>query len=155
MTAVVRLREMTEQEYEPWRELQIETYSADIARASGVPADREKTLAEFGTLLPDGLATDGHDVFVVLDESGTRVGTIWLGPYPDRPNAAYVWDVRIDEASRGRGYGRAAMRAAEDLLRSRDIDEIGLNVFGFNERAQQLYTSLGYRVVSTRMTKTL
>ena len=47
------------------------------------------------------------------------------------------------------------MIAAEVIAASQGRTEIGLNVFGFNHRAQQPYTSLGYRIVSTTMTKTL
>jgi ribosomal protein S18 acetylase RimI-like enzyme len=47
------------------------------------------------------------------------------------------------------------MLAAEELAVNDGRSEIGLNVFGFNERAQELYTSLGYRVVSTTMAKEL
>ena len=47
------------------------------------------------------------------------------------------------------------MLAAEELAMHDGRSEIGLNVFGLNERAQQLYTSLGYHVVSTTMAKDL
>jgi hypothetical protein len=35
------------------------------------------------------------------------------------------------------------------------VREIGLNVFGFNDGARRLYESLGYRVLTVQMTKTL
>ena len=47
------------------------------------------------------------------------------------------------------------MLAAEHLVGEAGITEIGLNVFGFNERARRLYDSLGYRVVATQMTKSV
>jgi ribosomal protein S18 acetylase RimI-like enzyme len=66
-----------------------------------------------------------------------------------------VYDIEIHERRRHRGFGWAAMVAAEDLVRDAGIGEIGLNVFGFNEAARRLYDSLGYRVVATQMTKRL
>jgi ribosomal protein S18 acetylase RimI-like enzyme len=47
------------------------------------------------------------------------------------------------------------MLAVENLVTAAGRTEIGLNVFGFNEPARHLYDSLGYRVVSTLMTKTI
>ena len=47
------------------------------------------------------------------------------------------------------------MLAAEDVVREAGLAEVSLNVFGFNDVARRLYDSLGYRVVSTAMTKTL
>jgi ribosomal protein S18 acetylase RimI-like enzyme len=66
-----------------------------------------------------------------------------------------VYDVHIDEAFRGRGLGRATMLAAEDVVRSEGFGRIALNVFGGNDRAEQLYRSLGYGVDSTQLSKSL
>jgi len=91
----------------------------------------------------------------VLDDRGEPVGVLWVGPHPRKAGAGWVWDVEIDEAHRGRGHGRAAMLAAEEIARSEGWAELGLNVFGPNRRAKALYDSLGYEVVSTSMTKPL
>lgn len=80
---------------------------------------------------------------------------MWLGAHPERSGDAFVYDLEISESVRRRGYGRAAMLAAEQVVRSAGMSEIGLNVFGFNGSARALYESVGYRVVATQMTKTL
>ena len=156
--ARVRLRPMTDVEFGTWRASAIESYAADVALASGVPLDlaTERSQAEFEELLPDGLATQGSWVLKIVDGAdGSDVGTLWIGPHPRRPGAAYVFDIEVDAAQRGRGLGRASMLAAEHLVGEAGITEIGLNVFGFNERARRLYDSLGYRVVATQMTKSV
>lgn len=66
-----------------------------------------------------------------------------------------MFEIEIGRQHRGRGLGRAAMSAAEDLVRAAGLSEISLNVFGFNAPARGRYDSLGYRVVSTAMTKSL
>jgi ribosomal protein S18 acetylase RimI-like enzyme len=68
---------------------------------------------------------------------------------------AYVFDIAIEEAERGKGLGRATMLAAEEYVRRQGQAEIGLNVFGFNEPARALYESLGYHVVAVQMRKQL
>ena len=118
-------------------------------------AARERAHKQHEELLPHGLATPGHTFFNVLADDGRVVGQLWLGPHPQRPDVGYVYDVGIDEAERDRGFGRAAMLAAEQVVREQGQTEIGLNVFGFNDPARSLYDSLGYRVVATQMLKRL
>ena len=91
----------------------------------------------------------------VLDQGGSDVGVLWIGPHPTRDGAAFVYDVEIDAAWRGQGLGRAAMQAAEALATREGIPAIGLSVFGFNDGARRLYESLGYQVVATQMLKEL
>jgi len=83
------------------------------------------------------------------------VGTVWVGPHPERAGVAFHYDLEIVHERRGLGIGRAAMMAVESLVKEAGGTEIGLSVFGFNEPARRLYDSIGYRVVSTLMTKTI
>jgi ribosomal protein S18 acetylase RimI-like enzyme len=119
-------------------------------------AARLKVSRDLDTLFPQGQIASGHAVFVV-EADGERVGSLWVGERPDpvgRPTL-FVYDIRIDEARRGRGYGRAAMIAAEAEAERRGIDRIALNVFGGNARARSLYRSLGYAELAVTMDKTL
>ena len=67
----------------------------------------------------------------------------------------FIFDIHIDEAFRGRGFGRAAMLLAERESLARGIQRIELNVFGGNTVARGLYQSLGYLERSVRMAKDL
>jgi len=155
--AEVTLRPMTQAEYDAFVVDELESYAENIARSSGMPIDaaRERAHKQHEELLPQDLATPGHSFSIALDETGRAVGRLWLGPHPQRADVAYVYDIEIDEADRGKGMGRATMLAAEDLVRRQGRSEIGLNVFGFNDRARALYDSLGYGVVAVKMLKRL
>jgi ribosomal protein S18 acetylase RimI-like enzyme len=74
---------------------------------------------------------------------------------PGRPNSAWVFDIEIDEAYRGKGYGRGLMEAAERELIGRGVTRLALNVFGYNTPAVKLYESLGFTVMSQQMAKPL
>ena len=154
---VVSLRQMSEDEYAAWRPRSLETFAEDLARATGRPleAARGRAQAVFEDLLPDGLATARTWLWIVLDADGGRVGTLWIGPHPQRQEAAFVYDLEIEEPFRRRGHGRAAMLAAEGLVAQAGVTELGLSVFGFNGSAKDLYDSIGYTVVATQMTKPL
>ena len=53
----------------------------------------------------------------------------------------------MDEAERGKGYGRALMDAAAEHVRGLGAEVLSLNVFGHNHVAHALYDALGYVVV--------
>jgi ribosomal protein S18 acetylase RimI-like enzyme len=153
----VTVRRMTSAEFETWQLHSLRSYAQDIAKATGKPVEAacERARRQFLELLPGGLDTERTWLLTLLDETGAEVGTLWIGPHPERPDIAFVYDIEINERERGRGLGRAAMIVAERLVSDTGVTEIGLNVFGFNDRASRLYDSLGYRVVATQMTKTL
>jgi ribosomal protein S18 acetylase RimI-like enzyme len=63
--------------------------------------------------------------------------------------------VKVEEEFRGQGYGRQAMLLAETLAREEGALTLGLNVFGHNQVARGLYSSLGYHETAVQMRKTL
>ena len=156
MTGVI-LRPMSADEFDVWARGAVVSYAQDVSLATGEPLEvtLKQANEQFPRLLPNGLATDNMWLMMIEDAEGDRVGAIWIGAHPANQSWAFVWDINIDEPHRGRGFGRAAMLAAEQLAVENGRSEIGLSVFGFNERARRLYATLGYRVVSTSMTKTL
>jgi len=81
--------------------------------------------------------------------TGAPVGSLWIN-VRDRGigRAALVYDIEMDETQRGKGYGRATMLAGEGAAKELGATTMGLNVFGFNTTAINLYTSLGYEVSS-------
>jgi ribosomal protein S18 acetylase RimI-like enzyme len=101
------------------------------------------------------MGTDRTWILLIVDETDVEVGTLWVGPNSERAGVTFVYDIEIEEERRDLGFGRAAMIAVESLAREAGESEIGLNVFGFNDRTRYLYDSLGYRVVATVMTKTI
>jgi ribosomal protein S18 acetylase RimI-like enzyme len=145
-------------DYEAWAARAIAGYAAEIAAsgALGEEAAWDKARRDHERVLPDGLDTPGQLIFRLLDNS-EPVGWLWLAvPYPDGdPSTAWVYAVEVDEAFRGRGYGRAAMLLAETQARARGMRSLGLNVHGSNTIARSLYASLGYHVITQQMQKPL
>lgn len=146
---------MEPDEYHRWYEQSVAGYADDLAESGRCSRDEamDRARQQFAELLPDGMQTERTWLLVVLDEGGTDVGVLWIGPHPQRAGHAWVYDIAIHEPHRGRGLGRAAMHAAERVVQQAGMAGIGLNVFGFNEPARKLYDSLGYRVVATQMFK--
>jgi ribosomal protein S18 acetylase RimI-like enzyme len=144
-------------EYPAWRDTEIDEYARDISDNGDTPLDaaRRKAEADMAEILPDGLATPGHSMFV-LEVDGAPAGRLWLAEREiDGRRAMFVFDIHVDEAFRGRGFGRAAMLLAEREALERGIQRIELNVFGGNAVARGLYQSLGYVERSVSMAKDL
>ena len=132
-------------------------YADDMVTHGQVPPAEaaRKSKADHAALLPNGAASPGHAIFVV-EAGGMPVGHLWIAERgsPERPTL-FIYSIEIDEAHRGRGFGRQAMLLAEAEARARGIGRIELNVFGGNEVARGLYRSLGYLETSVQMGKEL
>jgi ribosomal protein S18 acetylase RimI-like enzyme len=156
MTA--RLRRPSAEEYARWSAAAFDAYVDEIVASGSMSreAAEEKGRRDDAEILPQGLATPGQLIFrVEVDEQ--PVGWLWLALRNPRAEAGvgFIYDISIDEALRGRGYGRAAMTLAEEEARRNGLHALALNVFGQNAIARGLYSSLGYRETSVQMRKEL
>jgi len=148
------VRPLRADEYEAFVVRAKEFYVSDMVSA-GIEQDvaQAKADRDFPQLLPDGLATPEHFMYAIEDE-GRFAGYLWLCDRDgELGHSLFVYAVEVDEASRGRGLGRAAMQFAEEEARRRGIAKVALNVFGGNDVARGLYTSLGYRETAVHMEK--
>jgi len=152
-----RLRPITPDEFPAFVTASKAGYAEGIEVHGGQSheAAQQKAEADFPAVLPLGLDTPGHHIFIV-EAAGVAVGRLWLAERElGGRRILYVYDVTIDPGHQGRGYGRAAMRLAEEEARARGIGRIELNVFGGNDVARGLYRSLGYVETSAQMRKDL
>jgi GNAT superfamily N-acetyltransferase len=152
----VDLVPMTEPEIAEFATRQFEGYVADRIASGEYPERARRPAAwEWNTYFPGRRAAAGHRLYrlVAGDEP---VGVLWLGPSAHgQAGAEWVYYVEIAEHRRGQGLGRVAMRLAEQDARAHGATELGLNVFGDNAVARQLYESVGYRITALNMTKKL
>src|SRR5262249_12516446 len=150
----VELRPLRDEEFAAWFRLARDDYADDLARNGADPgAARAKAERDSERLFPGGVTSADQSVWVI-EADGEPVGDLWLGVLDgELRRSLFVWNIRIDEEHRGRGYGRQAMLFAEDEARRRGLGHVALNVIGDNEVARRLYRSLGYRELSVSMEK--
>jgi ribosomal protein S18 acetylase RimI-like enzyme len=156
-TPVLALRPLDPAELDTFLERVIAGYGDD--RAAAVDATEEAARAHARTqtrsALPEGLATPGHHVYVLV-EGADAVGHAWLALLDvDGFRCAYLYDLWLREDARGRGLGRAAMALVEGAARGLGARDLELHVFAHNARARRLYESLGYRITSLMMRRSL
>jgi len=153
----VRVRPMTPEEFPAFLAASKAGYAHDIEVHGGQtrPAALAKAEADFPAVLPLGLETPGHAIFMV-EAAGAAIGRLWLAERESGGRRVlFIYDITIDAEQQGRGYGRAAMGLAEEEARSRGLGRVELNVFGENDVARGLYRSLGYVETSVQMGKDL
>jgi ribosomal protein S18 acetylase RimI-like enzyme len=156
---VVRLLPMTEEDYRNYLEFAIPNYAQEQVKAGAWHPEgaRQKAEAAFRVLLPDGLASPGQYLCVVVDETqGERVGCLWYGVRDgDSGKFAAIYDIVIWEPFRRRGHGIQTMEALEEKVKELGLKEIMLHVFGYNIGARALYRKMGYVEANITMARRL
>ena len=148
---------MQDDEFADWLPLMRDRYAEDMIGHAALPPERARSKAvdDAERLFPGGEPSPDQLIFVI-EADGEPVGNLWLAERDDSfQRAVFVYDIRVDESQRGKGYGKAAMLFAEEEARRRGHDRVALNVFGGNEVARGLYRSLGYDENAVSMSKKL
>jgi ribosomal protein S18 acetylase RimI-like enzyme len=150
----VTLRPLREDEFDDWADAHTRRYADGMVEHAGLEreAAERKAASDVASVLPDGIATEGTWFWAIEGEQHRIVGSVFLGV---RQGDAWLYDIVVDEAERGRGVGRAAMLALEQEVRVLGYTSVGLNVWGGNDVARSLYRSLGYTERSVGMVKQL
>lgn len=152
---MVKLIPMQQQDFEPYLEQIIPEYAKDHVRNGNWPAEGavERSRKEILGLVPDGLQTKNQHLFSIVEATdGQKLGMFWVHVDHQR---AFIYDFKIDETLRGKGYGKQAMLALDEKLKSMDVESVGLHVFGDNLIAQELYKKVGYQITGIQMRKVL
>jgi len=156
---MVRLVPMKATEYESYLAISIREYAEDKVQSGNWQPEEalERSTQDFQKLLPDGVATKDNYLYDIVDETlGLKVGMIWLARIMQGAKPImFIYDFRVDEVQRRKGYGEQAMLAAEVQAKALGYDTIALHVFGFNHGARALYEKLGYEITNINMAKKL
>lgn len=103
-------------------------------------------------------ATVGHLIdnpavtLFLAHEGDALVGTLSLVCFPiPTGSRAWIEDVVVDDAARGKGVGAALTQAAVDTARAKGAKTVDLTSRPSREAAQRLYTSLGFQIRDTNI----
>ncbi len=155
---MIKLRRMTQKEYDDYYPKALQHLADEMAKARGASSEEmlEPARKSFKTLLPGGnIETPDQYLYNIIAED-EKIGVLWFGIRRNQTaSEAFIWDIEIRAESRGKGFGKQTMLALEDEVKKLGISRISLNVFGHNETAKNLYEQLGYGTVSRAMLKLL
>jgi len=153
----LRLRRMSTAEFDAFRARSVTEYAAARVESGDWSADRAEGLAAEQTesLLPEGADTPGMLLLTAESQQYGIVGLAWVALEHGEKRSAWIYDIEIVPAHRGKGYGKALLHAVEQLVAHHGVESIGLNVFAGNDVARRLYASSGYETTSIHMRKAL
>ena len=154
---MIQLVPMLESEFDSYVEKTAPAYAAENVKAGYWPEEGalERSRKVFEDLLPQGVKTENNYLFrIQLTENGEKIGMIWMKHEAPRRHG-FIFDFMLDEIERGKGYGKQAMLALEEIARKMGLATLGLHVFTHNIPALRLYEKLGYEATSQNMQKKL
>ena len=98
------------------------------------------------------IVEDPFSVLYVARVNGDIVGSLTLAMY-QIPTGLKAWieDVVVDGAARGKGVGEALSAAALDEARRRGAKDVSLTSRPFRESANRLYQRLGFQPYETNV----
>lgn len=151
---MVALRPMTQAEYDAFDGSLWEDYAQDVARNTGMSVEDARAFGakQRAELVPNGLHTEGQRFWIVENTEHQRVGVLWV-QLRAAQHEAFIYDIEMEPAERGKGYGRQTLEALEAEVRPLGLTRIGLSVFGDNAVAMNLYRKMGYQTIATAMKK--
>lgn len=112
--------------------------------SSNPPPTRE----ELGALV----ASEASTLLLAVDDDGTVLGSLTLAVFRI-PTGLRAWieDVVVDGAARGRGVGEALNQAALDRARAAGATTVDLTSRPSREAANRLYQRLGFKARTTNV----
>lgn len=112
-------------------------------------------------LFVDRLNREDHIVYIA-ELDGQAVGHVVcvVQRRPDNPftfavNRLHIDEMSVDERYRRQGIGSALMNQVFELVRERDLSQVTLNVWQFNEQAIAFYRRHGFDAYSLNMSASL
>ena len=156
---MIHFHQMTEAEFSEYKPFLIENYAQNIAHNYGLPLEeaRASSAKQINALLSQDRATPHQLLYeLCLGKSAPedRIGYLWLD-VDETKHRCFIYDIYLHEAFRGQGWGRKTLEMLERQMAERNIQRIGLSVFGQNKIARELYLKLGYEVMGLNMQKWL
>jgi len=156
---MIRLQAMTEAGFAEYRPLAVEGVAQAFVRNVGVAIEKARAHAAslFDRSLSSGLSTPNQFLYDIRLEEGTiddRIGYLWV-EVNETEHRCFIYDIYLHEEHRGKGRGRKTLELLEAQMRERNIQRIGLHVWGDNVVARELYGKLGYRLIGSDMQKRL
>src|SRR5438067_6384263 len=121
---------MSETEFQRWLTNLVPTYASELEESLRLTPGDAASKAEMDVhgMLPRGLDTPDHWLWIVVDDADGRVGHLWMARMAEGGAArALICDVEIDAPHRGRGLGREAMLLAEQEALARGLQRIDLS----------------------------
>lgn len=103
-----------------------------------------------------------NNYILIAYKNNKAVGYLWaeLQYQPELPllyeqKQFYIHHVSVDDEFKGQGIGKALFNEIESIAEEHGINKLALDVWAFNEDAQNIFKKLGFSVYNVNMWKKL
>lgn len=153
---MIVFRLMKAEEFPVYSDYFIVDYADEIVANFGHTLDKGRAIAakELADDLPQGVSTQGHHLLCIEASGSGTIGYLWYQLF-DEGNTAFILDFMLFERFRGQGKGEATLKALEEQLLQKGVEQIKLRVAFKNNRARYLYEKVGFNVTGYNMSKIL
>jgi ribosomal protein S18 acetylase RimI-like enzyme len=147
LTRIV-LRDATETDMSMIQKFTVETGWAGIPESERKLLDREKWKEHMIEVFENFSRRENSEIFVAEDERHRFVGYLFVGESRDMMTGlsfGFVYDIFVEEKSRGKGIGKMLMEKAESHCREKGFSRVALSVSAANDSAIRLYNRMGFK----------
>jgi ribosomal protein S18 acetylase RimI-like enzyme len=129
----------------------VDPIDSDVTVRAATSADRDEVsrilTAGFGSAPGDlAIVTSDAEQTLVIERSGSTVGTLRIHR---EPGWAGIYGLAVDPTYQGQGIGRDVLNRVSRRLRQDGAEKVTLEVAVDNERALDLYLSIGFEPQTT------
>ncbi len=98
------------------------------------------------------IGTEKRAYFVARDEADAVVGGVGIAEFKGIPDCAEIQKLYLNDAAKGKGYGRELMRIAESRAREAGCKRLYLETHASLKAAMHLYEKLGFHQIEKPQT---
>ena len=152
------LRDAKETDMPLVERLTVETGWKGIPETQRKLLNREKWNKHMVEVFENISKRKNSEIFIAEDEQHGFIGYLFVGESGDMMTGlsfGFIYDIFVEEKSRGRGIGKLLLEKAEDYCRSKGYSRIALMVSTANDSAIGLYTGTGFKPEQMYMAKEL
>lgn len=147
----VRIRKMTEAEYEYFYQWSVEQHTRELMEELQLSKEDafKETLEEVSEMLPDGINTQNNYLMSIVEsETEEVVGFIWtLHEEYEGRKQSFICDLAIWEPRRRKGYAEETLYLTQKNAQEAGCQESLLFVNDVNKAAEALYVKCGYEIL--------
>ena len=145
---MITLKPMNKKEYKVFTEKSMHNYAKEIYKSTLADTKKEArkiARSQYKRMLKKGFKNSKYEFCTLLNKEEKKIGSFWL---TKEKKELFISEIYIRKKYRHQGYDKATLDKVEKIAKKLKIKRTGLNVFQHNNIAKNLYSKVGYEVIS-------
>ena len=134
----VDLRVLRAEEFASFRQRNIARYAQELLFARATDTEEHALTEAQGADTP-------RNYLLAAESGGETVGELWCDT--TEPETVFINDFFVYPACRGHGWGKAMLRAVEELAAAQSFEQVVTHVYHTNRIALEMFEAAGFTQV--------